>query len=78
MKPDPRIYNKALEELDLRAENVIFVGDGDCDELGGAQRVGITPVLVTNVGVNDAFKIAKDRDTTELKVDSLFEIFDIL
>lgn len=46
MKPDPRIYELALAELGLDGSGCLFVGDGANDELGGARRVGMTPVLI--------------------------------
>ena len=45
-KPDPEIYRIALEKLGVEAEDVMFVGDGANDELGGAERVGMTAVGV--------------------------------
>jgi len=45
-KPDPRIYRIALEQLGVDAEDAMFVGDGANDELGGAERVGMTAVGV--------------------------------
>jgi putative hydrolase of the HAD superfamily len=45
-KPDPRIYRIALEKLGVDAEDAVFVGDGANDELGGAERVGMTAVGV--------------------------------
>jgi putative hydrolase of the HAD superfamily len=46
MKPEPRIYELACRELDVAPSDCLFVGDGANDELGGAQRVGMTPVLI--------------------------------
>ena len=46
MKPDPRIYELALGELGVDASEALFVGDGANDELHGAVRVGMRPVLV--------------------------------
>ena len=46
MKPDPRIYELAFAELGLDGSGCLFVGDGANDELGGARRVGMTPVLI--------------------------------
>jgi putative hydrolase of the HAD superfamily len=46
LKPDPRIYERVLAELGVRASEALFVGDGANDELEGARRVGMTPVLV--------------------------------
>lgn len=55
MKPDPRIYELALRQLDVPASEALFVGDGANDELGGAQRVGITPVLIHAEGEEPAW-----------------------
>ena len=45
-KPDPRIYQLALEELGVEPGEAIFVGDGANDELAGAERVGMRAVQV--------------------------------
>lgn len=46
LKPDPRIYRLALDGLGLDGRECLFVGDGANDELEGARRLGMTPVLV--------------------------------
>jgi putative hydrolase of the HAD superfamily len=46
LKPDARIYEAALAGLGLEAAECLFVGDGQNDELGGAERLGMTPVLL--------------------------------
>ncbi len=43
-KPDPLIYRKVLEELQLTAEQCLFVGDGGSNELAGARGVGLQAV----------------------------------
>jgi putative hydrolase of the HAD superfamily len=45
-KPDPRIYELALKQLGVKAREAVFVGDGANDELAGAERVGMTAVLL--------------------------------
>ena len=45
-KPDPLIYNAALDGLGLRPEHVIMVGDNPREDVFGAQRVGIRAVMV--------------------------------
>jgi putative hydrolase of the HAD superfamily len=47
MKPDPRIYTMALEQLSLEPEACIYIGDGDSSEIAGASEVGMTAVLVS-------------------------------
>jgi putative hydrolase of the HAD superfamily len=50
MKPDRRIYELALTQLGREAAECLFVGDGANDELEGARKVGMTPVLFQNGG----------------------------
>ena len=45
MKPDPEIYLTTARALGVDPAAAMFVGDGANDELGGAARVGMTPVL---------------------------------
>lgn len=40
-KPDPRLYLKALQLLDLGPDQCLYVGDGGSRELTGALQVGI-------------------------------------
>jgi putative hydrolase of the HAD superfamily len=45
VKPEPEIYLHTARALDVEPADCVFVGDGANDELAGAQRVGMTPVL---------------------------------
>ncbi len=45
-KPDPRIFEIALERLGVPAECAIHVGDTPAADVAGARAAGITPVLV--------------------------------
>ena len=47
MKPDPRIYHIACDQLSLEPEECLFVGDGDSSELSGAAGVGMSTVLIS-------------------------------
>lgn len=49
IKPEREIYEIALNELKVRAEDVLYVGDGGSDELKGARDMGMTTVLTTHV-----------------------------
>ena len=46
MKPDPEIYLLAARGLGVAPVECLFVGDGANDELPGAGRVGMRPVLI--------------------------------
>ena len=45
-KPDPRIYEMAVEGLGVAAEECLYVGDGTSNELSGAEKAGMTAVLM--------------------------------
>jgi putative hydrolase of the HAD superfamily len=45
-KPDPAIYLLACNQLGVRPEDCLYVGDGGSNELTGAANVGMTPVLI--------------------------------
>ncbi len=44
-KPDPRIFQLALDHIGLSPGEVVHIGDMD-DDIVGAQAAGITPVLI--------------------------------
>lgn len=50
VKPSTVLYRKALEGLDCRPDETLYVGDGGGDELRGARELGITPVRVARRG----------------------------
>ena len=45
-KPDPRIYRMATDQLKVKPESCLYIGDGDSHELTGAAGVGMHPVLI--------------------------------
>jgi putative hydrolase of the HAD superfamily len=49
-KPDPRIYHLAVEQLGVQPEGCLYVGDGASQELAGAARVGMNPVMIEVFG----------------------------
>ena len=49
VKPEPEIYQIALDSLGVTAEESIFVGDGGSDEIRGAKEVGFTTVMTTEI-----------------------------
>lgn len=50
VKPSAVLYREALERLDARPDEALYVGDGGGDELRGAQELGMTPVRVARRG----------------------------
>jgi len=49
VKPEKEIYEIALKELGVTAEDVLYVGDGGSDELLGAKNTHMKTVLTTHV-----------------------------
>jgi HAD superfamily hydrolase (TIGR01509 family) len=58
-KPDARIYRLCLEELDVEPRFALFIGDGGSDELEGAERVGMRPILICRNGQEPMWESAK-------------------
>jgi putative hydrolase of the HAD superfamily len=52
MKPDPRIFEAAVDLLGLRAEQVWYVGDMPAIDVVGARRAGIRPFLMDPLGLH--------------------------
>ncbi|HUJ55309.1 MAG TPA: HAD family hydrolase [Gaiellaceae bacterium] len=59
-KPDPKIYELALDRLGVEPGNAVFVGDGANDELAGAERVGMRAVLIHRPGEEPASPEARE------------------
>ena len=43
-KPDPEIFIRCLEELQVKAEECVFVGDGGSQELEASGSIGMKPL----------------------------------
>ncbi|MCD6358622.1 MAG: HAD family hydrolase [Dehalococcoidia bacterium] len=60
-KPDLRIFNAALEQVKVKAEEAMHVGDQYNSDVEGARRAGIQPVLLDRNNnwehINDCLKI---------------------
>ena len=65
-KPDPRIFNKALEAIELSADECAFIGDNPHTDIGGALGCGLFTV---QVGVK-----VRDGITPHVRIDALDEL----
>ncbi|MEG0451068.1 MAG: HAD family hydrolase [Lysinibacillus sp.] len=52
-KPDPRIFNKALEKLDVSANESMFVGDHPENDVKAAQNLGIKGIWKKDIHWNN-------------------------
>lgn len=78
-KPDPRIYQIALNRLGVEAKDCLYIGDGSSHELTGAQEVGMYPVLirVPHEMSADAYRI-DEEEWHGLTISSLSAVLDLL
>jgi putative hydrolase of the HAD superfamily len=45
-KPDPRVFERALTEVGVAADEAAFVGDQLVEDIGGAKRVGLRTIQI--------------------------------
>ncbi len=76
LKPEPRIYGLALEKLGVDGSDCLFVGDGASGELDGAERVGMTPVLICPPDEDPRWDGL--RSWTGLRITSIPQVLDLL
>ncbi len=77
-KPDPRIYEMALSQLDVKPEDCLYIGDGSSRELSGASRVGLRAVLIHAPDeAVDAHTIEREEWHGEV-ISSLTEALDLI
>lgn len=74
-KPDPRIFEYALDKMNLNAEDVWMIGDNIRWDVGGPQAIGITGVWINTkqVVIPENYEIVP-----ELHCDSLLEVAEAL
>ena len=75
MKPEPEIYLRTAHALGVEPADCLFVGDGANDELDGAQRVGMTPVLFLPFGATSPWP--EVRGWRGLRVRSMEEVLEL-
>lgn len=74
IKPDPRIFFCALDQLKLSPEQVIFVGDSVSRDMQGARKIGMPHVWLKNTNSKGVRRCCpKDR-----VIHSLVELEEIL
>jgi len=60
-KPDPRIFQMALEGLQIPAKTALFIGDSLENDIAGAQAVGLYPILLVREGsVSSSVPVARN------------------
>jgi putative hydrolase of the HAD superfamily len=55
MKPDPSIYQMAVEQLEVKPNECLYIADGVDQELAGAAEVGMHPVQIKVFGDESSY-----------------------
>lgn len=77
-KPDPQIYLMVTAQLRVGPGECLYVGDGSSDELEGAARVGMHPVMIRSpLESPDAHRI-HEEEWTGKRIASLREVLDLV
>jgi len=77
-KPDPRIYLAACEQLGVRPEQCLYVGDGGSHELTGAEAVGMTAVRLAAPDLVDHLVFDRDTEFTGPTITTLTEVLTLV
>jgi putative hydrolase of the HAD superfamily len=78
-KPDPRIYRLATDKLGLEPRDCLYVGDGSSNELTGALKVGMHPVLISDPNESvDAHYIDREKGWLGPVIHSLKEVLELV
>lgn len=56
-KPDPRIFDFAIDLLDSEREDIWYVGDTPAFDVVGARRAGLQPILMDPFAVNHDYGV---------------------
>jgi putative hydrolase of the HAD superfamily len=77
-KPDPRIYQLAIERLSIPGERCLYIGDGGSQELSGARKAGMQPVLIRLDAENTERHLTNREQWDGLIVHSLKDVLAIV
>jgi putative hydrolase of the HAD superfamily len=76
MKPDPRIYQMAVERLAVKPEECMYIADGMEQELLGASKLGMRAILIRVPGESDYDPYREEWD--RLVISSLKEVLTLV
>jgi putative hydrolase of the HAD superfamily len=78
-KPDPIIYRMAVDQLKVKPEECLYVGDGSSNELTGAGKVGMNPVRIrAPYDIDEEQFMEREDGWAGLKISNLKEVLDLV
>lgn len=78
LKPEKEIYNIALNKMNAKPEECIFIGDGGSNELKGAKELGIKTILTTYLLKRNEKELNKLNEFADYHIEDFREIDAIL
>ncbi len=65
-KPDRRIFDLAVQQAGVPAQQIYYVGDDLSDDVAGSRNAGLTPLLIDRNGYHENPPCQRLRDLREL------------
>lgn len=78
LKPETEIYRIALERMNARPEECIFIGDGGSEELSGAKEAGIRTILTSHLLKKSNKMQNKIKEFADYSIEDFAEVRRIL
>jgi putative hydrolase of the HAD superfamily len=78
IKPETEIYNIALNRMNAKPEECVFIGDGGSDELKAAKELGIKTILTSYLLKRDEKRLNQLKVFADYYVEDFYEIKELL
>lgn len=78
VKPDPKPFTRALQALNVKPEEALYVGDNWLADIQGAKRLGMQAVLTRQYETPEHFDVQPGDHDADLVVNHLSELETIL
>ena len=75
-KPHPEMYLAVTRRLDVQPEECLFIGDGDSDELHGANALGMSTKMLVDPNLLDMDRRDTVRKWDGAVINSLADLLD--
>jgi putative hydrolase of the HAD superfamily len=76
-KPDAQIYNLACDQLGVKPNECLYIGDGDSNELAGASQLGMDAVMIRDPNETDPYRLM-EVNWDGRKIENFSEILDLI
>ena len=73
-KPDPKIYERCMDQLQVEATECLYIGDGGCKELETALQLGMMPLQATWY-FQDDLPFQSKRNPEFIQLDRPMDVF---